>query len=293
MQEINIGWQIPLATQGQIVQVLKRTDILKKHGFEAKFVPFSFGSPQVEAARSGALDVIFVGDQPALNLIASGAPWKLFSELFETRVAIMARPNSGLTKENLKGKRIASPFGSVSHREAVLLQEKFGLDPKQDVQNINVDILEIASMVQAGPNWPNVDAVAVWEPSVTLFESTNAAVSIAEFKTLGVAAASDKFLGNKDSAKRIKLAIKEAWQYFLKNKEEVNQWYIDDTSLSYTQDFLSKALSIDRNGAHGDPTKIDLSFTDSDIQTLQNGLNWAKNQGYIKENLEASTIIFK
>src|SRR5208337_2250443 len=69
---VRIGWQIPAATQAQIVQVLKRTDVLKSHGLEADFVSFSYGAPQIEAALAGKLDVIFAGDQPAINLISKG-----------------------------------------------------------------------------------------------------------------------------------------------------------------------------------------------------------------------------
>ena len=69
---IRIGWQIPAATQGQILQVLKRTNILEGHGLKPRFIPFSYGGPQMEAAIAGELDVFFAGDQPAINLIARG-----------------------------------------------------------------------------------------------------------------------------------------------------------------------------------------------------------------------------
>ena len=69
---IRIGWQIPAATQGQVLQVLKRTNVLESHGLKPVFVPFSYVGPQVDAAFSGELDVFFSGDQPAINLIARG-----------------------------------------------------------------------------------------------------------------------------------------------------------------------------------------------------------------------------
>lgn len=293
LQTVQIGWQIPLATQGQIVQVFKRTDILEQHGFEAEFTPFSFGSPQVEAARSGDLDVIFVGDQPALNLIASGADWKVTSYLFNTRVAIMAEPGGGLDANSLEGKRVGSPFGSVSHREAVLLQRRQGLDPETDVRNLNIDILEIAALVQSGDAWSAVDAVAVWEPSVTLFTERGLAESIADVRTLGVVAASDGFIADDDSLYRLNAAIEEAWAYFLNNVEQVNQWYIEDTGLDYTQEFLLDALQIDRNGAHGDPDSVEIALTEDDIRTLQDGLQWAYDQGYVGQLVDVRQVVYQ
>ena len=47
---IRIGWQMPAVTQAAIVQVLKRTDVLARHHLEPSLVPFSFGTPEVEAA---------------------------------------------------------------------------------------------------------------------------------------------------------------------------------------------------------------------------------------------------
>ena len=47
---IRIGWQIPAATQGQVLQVLKRTSVLEDHGLKPILVPFSYGGPQVESA---------------------------------------------------------------------------------------------------------------------------------------------------------------------------------------------------------------------------------------------------
>jgi len=62
---IRIGWQMPAVTQAAIVQVLKRTDVLAKHGLDPSLIPFSYGTPEVEAALAGKLDAFFAGDQPA------------------------------------------------------------------------------------------------------------------------------------------------------------------------------------------------------------------------------------
>lgn len=106
---IRIGWQIPAATQGQIVQVLKRTNVLDVHGLDPSLVPFSYGGPQVEAAFSGQLDVVFSGDQPAINLIARGGKWKIVARLFEDGVATIVPPDSPINElKDLRGKTVAS-----------------------------------------------------------------------------------------------------------------------------------------------------------------------------------------
>ena len=170
---VRIGWQIPAATQGQITQVLKRTDALENRGLNPTFVPYSFGTPQVEAALAGKLDVIFSGDQPAINMITQGGSWKIAARLTYDRVALMVPKNSPIKEiKDLRGKTVASPFGSIAHREAVIWEQAAGLDSDEDVNNVDMDILDIRKLVTAGggEKWGEVDAVAVWESSTSYFE---------------------------------------------------------------------------------------------------------------------------
>ncbi len=125
---IRIGWQIPAVTQAGIVQVLKRTDVLARHGIEPQLVPYSYGTPEIEAALAGKLDVFFAGDQPTINLLARGGKWKIVARLHYDRVAVVVPPNSPVsTLDGLGGKLVASPFGSIAHREALLGQQSQAL----------------------------------------------------------------------------------------------------------------------------------------------------------------------
>ncbi|MCX6580144.1 MAG: NrtA/SsuA/CpmA family ABC transporter substrate-binding protein [Candidatus Aminicenantes bacterium] len=283
---VQIGWQIPLATQGQIVQVLKQTDILETHGLEANFIPFSYGGPQSEAALAGELDVIFVGDQPVINLIARGGKWKIVSRLFYTKTAIMVPMNSSIRKiEDLRGKTVASPFGSVSHREAILKEQSAGLNADKDVNNINMDILEISNVVQSGgdKSWGKIDAVGVWEPSTSLFEANKLARVVDYTRTLGVVAISDDFMA-KHPGETVKFlrAILEAWAYFAAHTDQVNQWYIKDAKLSYTPEILKMAASVEPNYNAKSIKDIDLDLNDEHIKTLEKGAEWSFERGFSK-----------
>jgi sulfonate transport system substrate-binding protein len=292
---IRIGWQIPLATQGQIVQVLKRTDLLKTHGLDARFVPFSYGGPQSEAALAGELDVIFVGDQPVITLIARGGKWKIVSRLFYTRTAIMVPPNSPIEKiEDLRGKTVATPFGSVAHREAVLKEQAAGLDPDKDVRNLNLDILEISNLVQAGgeKSWGKIDAVGVWEPSTSLFELKKLARIVDSTRTLGVVAISDDFISkHPDATVQFMVAVLKAWAYFAAHTDQVNQWYIDDARLAYTPDVLASAAKVEPNYAAKSVAEVDLSLTEEHIATLEKGAAWSYERGFSKAKAQMRPAI--
>jgi ABC-type nitrate/sulfonate/bicarbonate transport system substrate-binding protein len=295
LTEVRIGWQIPLATQGQIVQVLKHTNLLEEHGLYGRFVPFSYGGPQTEAALAGELDVIFVGDQPAVNLIARSGKWKIVSRLFYTRTAIMVPPDSPIKQmEDLRGKTVASPFGSVAHREAILKERAASLDPDKDVTNVNLDILEISSVVQGGgkETWGKIDAVAVWEPSTSLFEIKHLARVVDWTRTLGVVAISDGFIQNhSNETTQLLEAILKAWAYYASNRAEVDKWYINDARLSYSTDVLESASRVEPNITSHNISEIDLTLTENQLQMLDTCSQWAFERGYTKHKADIRAAV--
>ncbi len=279
---IRIGWQIPAATQGQVLQVLKRTSVLEGHGLKPILVPFSYGGPQVEAAFAGELDVFFSGDQPAINLIARGGKWKIVARLFEDGVGIIVPPNSAIKSvEDLKGKSVASPFGSVAHRDAFLEQEAAGLDSEKDVLNKNLDILEIRRRVQAGGNgtWDGFDAAVAWDPLVSHFELEGLAHNLTSGRYLGVITASEEFIASDPQAVvQLLIALVRSWDFFSRNPDRVMQWYIDDTRLDYTPESLV-AARLDSNFAATSLNEISLDLNSNHIATLERSASWARDSG--------------
>jgi len=279
---VRIGWQIPAATQGQIVQVLKRTNVLDSHGLDPSLLPFSYGGPQVEAAFAGQLDVIFSGDQPAINLIAGGGRWKIIARLYEDRVATLVPTNSTIRElAGLAGKTVVSPFGSVGHRDAFLLQSAAGLDPYTDVKNQNLDILEIRQLVMSGGSetWSEFDAAVAWDPLVSRFEIDGKARVLASNPALGVVAVSDDFIAtNPEAAIQFLVALSRAWDFYARNTDRVMQWYINDTRLGYRPDELISSR-LDRNFKATSLQDIDLQFTQPAIAALERSAAWALTAG--------------
>jgi ABC-type nitrate/sulfonate/bicarbonate transport system substrate-binding protein len=279
---IRIGWQIPAATQGQILQVLKRTSVLEGHGLKPILVPFSYGGPQVEAAFAGELDVFFSGDQPAINLIARGGKWKIVARLFEDGVGIIVPPSSTIERVgDLKGTTVASPFGSVAHRDAFMEQEAAGLDSHEDVLNKNLDILEIRRRVQAGGSgtWDGFDAAVVWEPLISRFELEGLARSIRSGRYLGVISVSEEFIArHPEAVVQLLVALVRSWDFFSRNPDRVMRWYIDDTRLDYTPESLVSAR-LDSNFAATSLNEISLELDSDYLATLERAATWARASG--------------
>jgi ABC-type nitrate/sulfonate/bicarbonate transport system substrate-binding protein len=279
---IRIGWQIPAATQGQILQVLKRTNVLDAHGLDPSLVPFSYGGPQVEAAFAGKLDVFFSGDQPVINLIARGGKWKIVARLFEDGAATITPTGSPIHELiDLRGKTVASAFGSIGHRDAFLQQRAAGLDPDRDVTNKNLDILEIRRRVLAGgiESWSGIDAAVVWDPLLSRFRMEGLARVLASKPYLGVVSMSDDFISNHpEAAAQFLVALMRAWEFLARDPDSVMQWYTEDTQLDYKPDELISAR-LDRNFDARSLSDIDLTLGAEQMATLEQAAAWARSIG--------------
>lgn len=117
---IRLGWQVPWATQGQIVMGLKYTNIPKLVGIELDFAGFSYGGPLNHAALSGKVDVLLTADQSALVLMSRSDDFVVVARMMYNRVCICVPPGSLIVSlADLRGKTIMGPVGAAAERVAL------------------------------------------------------------------------------------------------------------------------------------------------------------------------------
>lgn len=281
---IRIGWQLATSTQGQLVEVLKRTNLIDRLGLDPTFVPFSYGEPEVAAALRGDLDVMLSSGQSVNNLLAKGGKWKVLARLHFIPAALMVPPDSPIKEiKDLKGKTVACTFGTIGHREATMKEEAAGLNPDKDVKHVNMDILEIQKLVEAGgrEKWGDFDAVALWEPDISLFKSNGSARLLSSHRAVYLVSVSDKFIANnRQLTIRFLGEVAQAWDFFNRNRDRVNQWYIDDSQFGFTPDALTSAAKQDPNFDAKSLSAIDLRLDDEALRILEFGAKWAHEHGY-------------
>lgn len=281
---IRIGWQLATSTQGQLVEVLKRTNLLDRQGLDPTFVPFSYGEPEVAAALKGDLDVMFSSGQSVNNLLARGGKWKVLARLHFIRAALMVPPDSPIKEiKDLRGKTVACPFGTFGHREATMKEQAAGLDPEKDVTHVNMDILEIQKLIEAGgrEKWGKFDAVAVWEPDISLFKEDGSARVLSSHRAIYLLSVSDKFISNnRQSVIKFLEAVAQSWDFFNNARQRVNQWYIDDSQFGFTPASLNSAAKEDPNFNAKSVADVDLTLGDEGLRILDIGAKWSHEHGY-------------
>lgn len=286
LTDIRIGWQIPWATQGQLTQALKHTDVLEKNGLKGDFKGFEYGGPLNEAALAGEVDVLFTADQPAAILMSKNSDWKVIGRLMYNRVSLYVPPQSPIkTVAELKGKTVAMPFGAAAQRMALKAEQDAGLDPKKDVNNINLGMLEQNDLVKDvnAAKWDTIDAMAGFDPIPAVFEEKGLIRNLATGKIVSLIVMNGKYIEQHPEAPvQFLKAFRSAYDHYRLNTEQANAWFVEEAKLGITPGALAIASAIEPNVSAASAADIYLDFTDEDHVIMQEAADFLLNQGILK-----------
>lgn len=293
LTKIRIGWQIPWATEGQLTQILKHTDVLKDNELEGDFKGFSYGGPLNEAAIAGEVDVIFTADQPAAMLLAKDSNWVIIGRLMYNRVSLYVPPASPIKNiSDLKGKTVAMPFGAAAQRMALAAEIEAGLDPKKDVNNVNLGIYEQSDLVRDSgvERWGTIDALAGFDPTPAIFEEKGLVRNLKVGKIVSVIVMNKDFItANPGAPVSFLKSFKAAYEYYQDNIEQANTWFTEEAGLDITPGALKIAADIEPNLESGNEIRID--FTAEDYEIMQSAADFLHDQELIKEKVEMKNYI--
>lgn len=286
LTNIRIGWQVPWATQGQLTQILKHTVILQENGLKGDFKGFNYGPPLNEAALAGEIDVIFTADQPAATLLSKNPNWVIIGRLMYNRVSLYVPPKSPIkTVADLKNKTVGMPFGAAAQRMALKAERDAGLDPKGDVNNINLDIYEQSDLVRDSNStkWDNMDALAGFDPTPAIFEEKGLIRTLAIGKVVSVIVMSKDYIQkNPEAPIKFLKAFHSAYDYYRNNRSEADEWFTTESKLTITPKALGIAASIEPNLSVNSASEIRLGFIDEDYKTIQEAADFIYDQSLVK-----------
>lgn len=292
LTKIRIGWQTPWATQGQLTQILKRTELLKQNGLEGEFKGFSYGGPLNEAALAGEVDVIFTADQPAATLLAKNPNWVIIGRLMYNRVSLYVPPKSEIKEiKDLKGKTVAMPFGAAAQRMALKQEKNAGLDPKSDVNNINLGIYEQSDLVRDAEanKWGKIDALAGFDPTPAIFEEKGLVRNLYTDNVVSLIVMNKDYIAsNPEAPREFMNAFYGAYEYYRTNTAQANKWFTEEAGLNITDSVLNKAASVEPN-LNG--SEIRLGFVEQDYKIMEEAVDFLFEQNIIKQKINIRDFI--
>jgi sulfonate transport system substrate-binding protein len=149
--------------QKSVLQVVHALDDLP---YRITWSNFPNAAPLLEALNAGAIDTGFGGDAAFIFAIGSGAHVKTIGALRSKGLGpvLVVRSESPVHHiSQIKGMRIATPRGSISHNLILAALEKHGLPP-QAVHFAFLSPQDGEAALRGG----SVDGWAIWDPNAAL-----------------------------------------------------------------------------------------------------------------------------
>ena len=263
---VRIGWQTAWATQGQVVQAMRTTDILDRNGILGEFTGFPAGPPAIEAALAGALDVVSGGSQPIIQLLSRSDEWVIVGRHANVRLGVLVPPSSEIEDlRSLAGKKIGLPIGSTAERFVLLLAEAENI-PLNEIELMNIGIEELGEFVGRGEPWGDIAAVAAWEPTVSLIEQADLGRVVAEENEITLTAMSKAFITEQpEAAVGYMRATLEAWHHYATHRDELNRSYLQESRLALEHGLLEGIAGNEPNAAVTRVENVDIAIND-DLQ---------------------------
>ncbi|MGQ9368216.1 taurine ABC transporter substrate-binding protein [Azospirillum sp. ST 5-10] len=157
--------EVTIAYQDMVVpwRVAMADKLLEKAtGWTINWRQFGGGGDVIKAMASGDVQIGEAGSSPVAAALSQGLPLELFWILDDIGAAeaLIVRNGAGIkTPQDLKGKKVATPFVSTSHYHLMFALDQFGFKPG-DVQVLNLRPAEIAAAWQRG----DIDGAFIWNP---------------------------------------------------------------------------------------------------------------------------------
>jgi NitT/TauT family transport system substrate-binding protein len=230
-ESLRVGF-FPNITHAQALVGKAQGQFEKKTGARIEWRSFNAGPSAMEALISGALDIAYVGPNPAVNayIRSKGSALRIVAGAASGGASLVVRKDAGINSvKDFRGKRIASPeFGNtqdIALRHWIKAQ---GLAPNRDVKILTIKNPDILMLFQQ----KSLDAAWVPEPWVTrLLQEGNGTIFMderklwpkGEFTTAVLVVRTDFLQRNRDLVKRFVGAHVELSEWIRKNPGEAKK----------------------------------------------------------------------
>lgn len=159
-------------------------EALSDYGVEVVWNEFESGPPMNESLASGSSDIGVVGDVPIVSAVAAGQDNVMIALTCDAPLSynLLVSPDSEIESvADLKGKKVATVVGSTAHNLVSKLLGSADLS-MSDIELINISAGDVETVLVNG----EVDAAAIWEPTVTRLVDKGTAKIIATGEDCGL-----------------------------------------------------------------------------------------------------------
>lgn len=242
-------------------------EALEPYGVTVNWNSFESGPPLNESLASGDSDLGVVGDVPTVSAIAAGQDNEIIAtaaQAADSYAVLVAAESDYSTASDLKGKKIATVVGSTGHNLTKKFLEKDGLT-LDDIDLVNISAGDAETVLSNG----DVDAVAIWEPTVTRLVDDGVAKTIALGSDVGLAG-TNTIVARSEFADANPGIISIIIEQYARGVAALDN--LDDETLQKVADYLS--LSTDQVKAIEPKYDFTVRTTQEDIDALNDTIQF-------------------
>ncbi len=160
-------------------------EALAEYGVDVVWNDFESGPPMNESLAAGTSDFGVIGDVPTVSSIAAGQDNEIIAiaaQAADSYAILVAADSDIASAADLEGGRIGTVVGSTGHNHTQKYLATAGLSI-DDIELVNIAAGDAATVLANH----EVDAVAIWEPSVTRLVDSGVARILAQGSDCGLA----------------------------------------------------------------------------------------------------------
>ena len=254
---------------------------LKKQGVRVVWYDFESGPPMNESIANGETDICLYGDVPTVSAIEEGCTREVvgISAQAADSYAMVVSNNSPIkSAADLKGKKVATNLGSTGHNMVDKYLSTAGLTIN-DIELVSATPADMSYMVRNGI----VDAISVWEPSITRIDDNGDCRILAQGSDCGLEGI-NTIVGRKEYCE----ANPEVVETILKEYKRAAD-NISDTS-DETWEYVAKYLGLDVSQVKSMLPKyrFTVDITKKDIESLNDTINFLTRIGKLDKSYDIS-----
>lgn len=234
----------------------------KELGVEVNIIQFDSGKDVNTALASGSVDITELGSSPTALGISSDVDYEVFwiGDIIGAAESLVVKNDSGIDSlEDLKGKKVATPFASTAHYSLLNALKLEGID-ESEVTLLDLQPADIYAAWERG----DIDAAYVWYPVLSqLLENGKVITHSGELAEKGVITADLNVVRTEFAQQNPEIVIN-----YVKAQIKANDVLLNDPQKAAEE--IAAILEISKEDAAEQITQFEYLTAEEQIDYLEN-----------------------
>lgn len=229
---LRVGFIVGIESIPMYVMQARAAEVEARLGFPVRWMPYLNTGDQLNAFRTGAIDVVESGISALATLHIEGFPIRMIRGYHYVSFKLLAHKDSPISRiEDLRGRTVGvTSLAGTSYVATAVALRASGLDPRSDVQVITAAATNLIASLETR----RLDAATLWDPFVSqAMRSGNLKVVLdlrdvyrrrfnENFMQTGVAVPAPAFEANRARLQRFNAELNAAIEFSIANPAEAN-----------------------------------------------------------------------